>query len=222
MLYRTIGLLFLALAVTSCGGSKVSVQDSWLEQDAERKRKKGIAPGEMLAIFSVSPSMDEDLVECVESALHKHGRKLELVSAREFRDAMFPWFEPGLAPDSPEKLGAVMDKAGVSKRVDELRLRYLVALSGGTVSTPGSWGGCVGGGMGAACIGGMSWDKESDWTAHILDLKSLREVGQIEASGTGKTEVGMLVLIPYFVASAAESDTCAALAGRIVAFLKDS
>ncbi|HSS63899.1 MAG TPA: hypothetical protein VLS27_05655, partial [Gammaproteobacteria bacterium] len=57
-------------------------------------------------------------------------------------------------------------------------------------------------------------------TARILDLTSLEEVGQIEASGSGKSEVGMIVIIPYFVASSAESETCAALATRIVGFLK--
>lgn len=220
MFCRIIGLCVFVLSTASCGGSKVSVQDSWQEQEAVPEGGFRKLPDERLALVSVSPSTGAALVECVEEALYKQEPDLALIPSREFRDSMFPWFEPGIAPEGIEKLETVMTEAGVKRRIGELSLRFLVTLSGGTITRPGSWGGCIGGGMGAACVGGMSSEKQTDLTARILDLTSLEEVGQIEASGSGKSEVGMIVIIPYFVASSAESETCAALATRIVGFLK--
>jgi hypothetical protein len=65
----------------------------------------------------------------------------------------------------------------------------------------------------------MTAQEETSLTAKILDLKNFEELGRIEAPGSGKSELGMIVNISYFPASAGESDTCAALARRIVELL---
>lgn len=223
MLYRAISSLIVVLGISACGGSKVTVEADLKEQDSQQQGiQTELSPGEMLAVVSVSPSTGDDLVECLELALIKEGLESSLVSSRKLRDSMFPWFEPGIAPHGAEKLQRLMELPLVDERIDRLGLRYLVTLSGETSSSSDSWGGCAGGGMGAACVGGMSTRKATDLTAKVLDVDSLEDIAEIKASGSGKSEVGMIVIIPYFVASATESDTCAALAERIVALLNSS
>jgi hypothetical protein len=215
MFSRVASLCALTLSLAACGGSEVTVKDTG---QAKRHQSRS-SSGESLTIVGTVSGTEESLVECVESALYKQDPDLSLIPSREFRDATFPWFEPGTAPDSAEALEQAMGKAAIGKSFDELGLRYLVMLSGATTSKPGSWGGCVGGYAGAACVGGMSTNEETNLTVRILDLKDIRELGQVEASGSGKSELGMIVIIPYFLASAAEADTCAAVARRLVEFL---
>ena len=216
MPFRVISLCVLVLATASCGGSKVAVQDTW----REKQEDTDISSGKSLVVVNTLPAPGNGLVECVELALYKRDRDLVVIPSDEFRDSMFPWFEPGIAPESAQELEELMGRSVVKTRLDELKLRYLVTLSGESITRPGSWGGCAGGYAGAACVGGLSSDKEINLTASILDLESLEDVAQFEAKGSGKSEVGMIVIIPYFVASSAESDTCSALAERIVAFLR--
>ena len=82
-----------------------------------------------------------------------------------------------------------------------------------------SWGGCAGAGPGAACVGGASFDNRTDLTAAILDLKSSRSVGKLEATGSGTSKVGLIILLPYFVFTPTEAVTCDALAERIAGFV---
>ena len=183
-------------------------------------QQEKIAAGESLTIVSVSSSTTEDVLGCVEDSLRKRAPELTIIPFRKFRNSMFPWFEPSTTPGSDEELAQLMGKSNVRQRVMDFGLRYVVALSGRTQATGiDSWGGCFGGYAGAACVGGNSLDRRTNLTAAILDLKSSRSVGEIEATGSGTSQMGLILLLPYLIVTPTESVTCDALAQRIVRFV---
>ena len=205
------------LVAASCATSTVEVQDT------RPGLRGGIAADESLTIVSVSSSISEDVLKCVEDSLRGEAPALIVVPSRKFRDSMFPWFEPSTMPGSDDHLAQLMGKPSVRQRVMDLGLRYVVALSGGTYTAGNdSWGGCAGGYAAAACVGGMTIDMKTDLTAAILDLTSSQSVGEIEATGAGTSGAGLILLLPYFFISSTETYTCRALAHSIARFVSGS
>jgi hypothetical protein len=179
-----------------------------------------MAADEVLTIVSLSTEISEDVIQCVEESLRDEAPGLNVMPSRQFRNSFFPWFEPNTAPHSDEDLALLMDRDGVRQHVSDLGLRYVVSLSGRTYTVgKNSWGGCVGGYAGAACVTGMEIETQTDLTAAIHDFTSSRSVGEISATGAGTSAAGVILLLPYVVFSSAEADTCRALAKRINAFV---
>ena len=179
-----------------------------------------LEPGETLAIVNASPATLDDVVQCVEHALHKEAPDLTFVSSSVFRDRLFPWFEPATAPDSVEELTEVLGNLPVRQRMQEFALRYVIAVSGDTDENTDTWGGCFGGYAGAGCVGGLLLNKKTDLAATILDVRYLRQVSELAASGSGSSQAGMIVIVPYVTVSSTESSTCRVLAERIVEVLR--
>lgn len=209
MHYRAVAAFSFALAAVSCGTNEVSVDGEGQLQRTE------IQSGESLSVVNVSSETPEDVLECLEHALYRQASDLSFVSSNVLRDALFPWFEPSTAPGSVGELTEVMSNAAVRRRIRDFNLRYVIALSGGTREDTDSWGGCFGGYAGAGCVGGLSLNKRTELAATILDVKYLSMVGELAASGSGTSRVGMLVIVPYVTVSPTESNTCDALARRI-------
>jgi hypothetical protein len=211
---RAVAACILGLAAIACGTNTLSVRGERQVQET------GIEPGEALTVVNASPATLDDVLQCVENALYKEAPNLAFVSSSVFRDSLFPWFEPATAPDSVEDLTEVLGNPAVRQRIQAFGLRYVIAVSGETDENTDSWGGCFGGYAGAGCVGGVLLNKKTDLAATILDVKYLRRISELAASGSGSSQAGMIVIVPYVTVNSTESSTCRVLAERIVQVLE--
>jgi hypothetical protein len=214
MLRGALAFGVAALLAVSCAPTTIEIEDDRAGQPLE------LAEDEALTFVALSKSIPEDLVACVEGSLGEQAPDLTIVPSRQFRDSLFPWFEPSTAPRSDSDLVALMGRPAVLRRIEDLGLRYVVSLTGGseTVGNDG-WGGCAGGYAAVACVGGAGIERKTDLTAAILDLTARRSVGEVTATGSGTFEAGLILLVPYILVTSTEADTCLALAHRVGALI---
>lgn len=206
--------VFLSLAVWGCtGGGKLRVQE-------QRQLVAGeIGPGDAITVVGLSGT-SEDALECIDDSLRNLMPGSKVIPPAEFRDIMFPWFEPNMAPRATDTLSRLLRRTAVKRHVDALGVRYVVTIGGGTVGKSSGWGGAFVGPGAGGFIGGVSTQQSTKLTAGILDLKKARLVSEIEAGAEGGGGVGLIVLIPYFVSPGTETITCKAIAERVVAFIE--
>ena len=198
--------IFLSLAVWGCsGGGTPRVQE-------QRQLAAGeIAPGDAITVVGLTGT-SEDVLECIDDALRNLMPGVKVIPPAEFRETMFPWFEPNVAPKATDTLSRLLRRTTVKRRIDALRVRYVVTIGGGTVGTSSPLRGS--GSLGA------SFQHSTKLTAGILDLKKARLVNEIEAGAKGGGAIGLFVMIPIFVSPGTETITCKAIAERVVAFVK--
>jgi len=139
-----------------------------------------------------------------------------------FVDSMFPWFEPGTAPLKPEAVATLLSRPGVSEKVAESGVRYVVWLDGGTSKTDGGGSLACGAAPGAAgCIGFGWWEKESDYEATIWDLQQARSAGSVGANVTGTSAIiGAIVPLPFI--SRVQTAACNRMADQLRSFFNGS
>lgn len=166
---------------------------------------------------------EDGFMHCVSSGLAGHGdRTIATRSDEQFTDAMFPWFEPGTAPSRPEAVAALLTRPGVTERVAESGVRYIVWLEGGTQKTDG--GGSLACGVapgGAGCIGFGWWEKESSYEATIWDLKQAKTAGSVGTNVTGTSAIiGALVPLPFI--ARVQGTACDRMASQLRTFFTGS
>jgi hypothetical protein len=168
-----------------------------------------------LAVVGTSTKIGDSILQCVENALHKEAPNLKIVPYKKFRNSMFPWFEPRTAPTSAEELTELFAKPIVLTRIDELKVRYVVAIGGGTQTSEEGWGGVVGGPHGAVLIVGADVNKQTSLDVKVLDLELARPIAETKVTARGQGGFGLIVLIPYVSIPQTESVACKKLAEQI-------
>ena len=171
--------------------------------EESRELETPIAKGEQVVILAKpqieGSGAEEAFMDCVGSGLRSGRDGLAVHDNNEFVDKMFPWFEPSTAPGRPEAVAALLARPGVSERVGESGVRYVVWLDGSTRKTDG--GGSLACGAapgGAGCIGFGWWQKESAYEATIWDLKQGKSAGSVGTNVTGTSAiVGAIVPLPF-------------------------
>ena len=171
--------------------------------EESREMETPIAKGEQVVILAKpqieGSGAEEAFMDCVGDGLRGGRDKLAVHDNNEFVDKMFPWFEPSTAPGRPEAVSALLARPGVSERVTESGVRYVVWLDGSTRKTDG--GGSLACGAapgGAGCIGFGWWQKESAYEATIWDLKQAKSAGSVGTNVTGTSAiVGAIVPLPF-------------------------
>ena len=124
-----------------------------------RERETGFVEGQSVVVIGRSnlPSTAEtelDFIECVATDLSKNEKGLRVIPADEFRDVVFPWFEPRVEPERSAQLAGLLNQPRLAAQFDSIDLRYLVWIDGRTsrTSSAGSLGCAVGPG-GGGCFG---------------------------------------------------------------------
>ena len=124
-----------------------------------RERETGFVEGQSVVVIGRSnlPSTAEtelDFIECVATDLSKNEKGLRVIPADEFRDVVFPWFEPRVEPERSAQLAGLLNQPRLAAQLDSIDLRYLVWIDGRTsrTSSAGSLGCAVGPG-GGGCFG---------------------------------------------------------------------
>jgi hypothetical protein len=168
-------------------------------------------------------SAEDQFMHCVASGMSGNGRNgadgaIAMRTDEQFTDALFPWFEPGTAPNKPEGVAALLTRPGVAERVAASGVRYIVWLDGGTQKTDGGGSLACGASPGVAgCIGFGWWEKEANYEATIWDLKQAKSAGSVGTHVTGTSAVIGAVLPLPFIARV-QGTACNRMATQLRAF----
>lgn len=161
---------------------------------------------------------EDGFMDCVGDNLAEGSNPIRVYGNDEFVDAMFPWFEPSTAPARPEGVTALLARPGVSERVAETGVRYIVWLDGSTRRTDGGGSLTCGVAPGAAgCVGFGWWEKESDYEATIWDLRQAKSAGTVGTNVVGTSAiVGAIVPLPFI--ARVQGTACNRLAAQLKTF----
>jgi len=190
--------------------------------EESREMPTKIASGEAIVILAkpqVEGAPTEDgFMNCVGGGLAGGKEHLQVRSDTQFKDALFPWFEPGTAPAKPEAVATVLSHPGVSEKVATTGVRYVVWLNGKTVKTAGGGSIACGAAPGAAgCLGFGWWEKESSYEATIWDLKEAKSAGTVDTDVTGTSAiVGAIVPLPFV--ARVQGTACSRLSAQLRSF----
>ena len=164
-----------------------------------RTATTGMTTEESLVILSRTSynerETEESFTDCLSDALSGGRTPIRLMSEAEFKDQLYPWFEPRTAPDSSDDLARLFAQPGVQQRIDENNVRYIAWIDGDTITTDrgGSFS-CTVSTVGGGCFGVTYWEEDASYEAAIWDLQNLTTAGEISADASGTSYIAGLVL----------------------------
>jgi hypothetical protein len=162
---------------------------------------------------------EEKFMNCVGKGLAGGAHPMRISGNTLFVDDLFPWFEPSTAPTRPEALAELLARPGVSQKIADKGVRYVVWVDGVTRKTDGGGSIACGAAPGAAgCLGFGWWEKQSDYQATVWDLKQERTAGSVTTNVTGTSAlVGVIVPLPFI--ARVQGTACNRKAGQLRTFL---
>jgi len=138
---------------------------------------------------------------------------------QQFSDALFPWFEPSTAPASAAGFRSLLERPGVTERLAQIGVRYVVWLDGSTRKTDsGGSVACAVGPGGGGCFGVGWWEKQSGYVASVWDLRNGVELGSVSTDVTG-TSVLIGAIAPIPIITPVQRTACNRLADQLRSFL---
>ena len=207
----------LGLVLTGCASTRV---------EERREASTGMSDQEAIVLLGRASYSDREtetsFTDCVASALAKGERPLRLVTQKEFKDQLYPWFEPRTAPTSSKDLAKLFARPGVQKRIIETEVRYLAWISGDTITTDsgGSFS-CTLSSFGGGCFGVSYWEEDASYEASIWDVENMTTSGQISADANGTSYLAGVIL-PIPIIARPGNAACKALANQLREFLQVS
>jgi hypothetical protein len=142
----------------------------------------------------------------------------KIYGEQQFVDAMFPWFESSTAPANAAGLKELLERPGVTERLQQIQVRYIVWVDGKTQTTDSNGSmSCVIGPV-SGCIGLGWWEKESGYVASVWDLATASEVGTVSADVTG-TSVLIGAVAPIPIITPVRRTACDRLGEQLRSFL---
>jgi hypothetical protein len=207
-------LAVVALSTSACVTSRV--EDS-------REGVTGIRSGESVVIMARSYHLGNETeakyIECVENALGKGRRGLNVIPNSEFVDSLFPWFEPRTAPAETKNLAKLMERPGVAEKIAEQGVRYIIWLDGDTERVAGGGSlSCAAGPGGGGCFGFAWWQNDADYNASVWDLEGLESAGTVTTDVSGTSFLPALV-IPLPLIARTQTKACKTLADQLHNFI---
>lgn len=169
------------------------------------------------------PTSDEtelNFVRCVSGNMSRGSNAIRVIDEQEFRDALFPWFEPRTAPVNTSDLPELMATPMLAERLRELGLKYLVWIDGSTVRTDSAGSmTCSVTTAGAGCFGFLSWENDSSYEASIWDVRNGNAVGKVSSDAIGTSYIPAVV-IPLPLIARVQNSACSSLAGQLKTFIQ--
>jgi len=158
---------------------------------------------------------EDSFSECLYSELGGDNGPINIISEAAFKDALFPWFEPRLAPTKPERLPVLLRYEGIAEKVESMNVRYLVWIHGESESlNKQGMMTCTLSPAGGGCLGVLSWDNASNYEASIWDVESGQSLGIISSEATG-TSVVPAIGIPVPMIARTKTASCKSLADQL-------
>jgi hypothetical protein len=194
--WRTAILMSSAMLAAGCVTSRV---------EEIKNTATGITKDESVVILATSyhqgNKTESGFLDCVNDELDGARDSFRVYPSAKFRDELFPWFEPRTMPQGIEALPELLARPGVTRRITEQGVRYLVWVKGSTERTSGGGGMSCGASLtGAACFGLTWWESEGSYEAAVWDLKKGEQSGQVSAAVHGTSMVPAVIIPLPFVA----------------------
>lgn len=214
VLSRPLIVVSLLVLATGCVSSRI---------EQSRDAETGIASGEAMVLLGRASynekQTEESFTDCLADILDDGSNPIGLVPQAQFRDDLYPWFEPRTAPTSADELGRLFSQPGVRDRINASNVRYLAWIDGDTVTIDsGGSMSCTISTFGGGCFGVSYWEEDASYEASIWDLKSMTATGQISADATGTSYLAGLVL-PIPILARPGNAACKGLANQLRDFI---
>jgi hypothetical protein len=212
-----VSSLILILVLTACTTSRIDVArhvPHTMARDTgvvvlARKKQGGL-------------DTEESFMECLTQALSKQQLPVNFYPEQDFVDSLFPWFEARTAPASLDELPALLRRHGVSEKIAELDVRYLIWVDGQSEKVDEGGGlSCAVGPGGGGCFGFVWWDTSSAYEAVIWDLQKNRSIGAVNADATGMSYIPALI-VPVPLIARTQNAACNGLAEQLKEFFAQS
>jgi len=207
-------LIMLSLLLSGCVTSRI---------EQSRDTATAMATGDAMVILGRASYNDreteESFTDCIVDELSSGGNPITLISQKEFKDDLYPWFEPRTAPTSAEGLSRLFEEPGVRDRIDESNIKYLAWIEGDTVTTDkGGSMSCTLSTFGGGCFGMSYWEQDASYEASIWDVDKLTNAGQISADASGTSYIAGLI-IPIPIIARPGNAACKGLANQLREFI---
>ena len=182
-----------------------------------------MSSGDALVILGRASYNDREaeasFTECLSESVGEGRNPLRVVSESEFKDLMYPWFEPRTAPTNVDELVKLFAQPGVRDQVETNQVRYIAWINGDTVTT-GKGGRLAGtlSAVGGGCFGVSFWEQDASYEASIWDLENMTSAGAISADATGTSYLAGVIL-PIPLVARPGNAACKALATQLKEFL---
>jgi hypothetical protein len=211
---KTTCILFGVISLAGCVSSRI---------EQSRESITGIGTDEAIVIISRASynehETEDSFTSCLSDILEKGRTPIRLITEEEFKDALYPWFEPRTAPTSANDLGKLFAQPGVQDRINESRVRYLAWIEGDTITVDqGGSMSCTLTTFGGGCFGMSYWEQDSSYEATIWDLETLTNAGQISAEANGTSYLAGLV-VPIPILARPGNAACKGLASQLRNFV---
>ena len=159
--------LALLLACVLLGGCVTATVQEIRETDT------AMSGGDAIVVLGrrSQPTADEtelDFISCVADNMSRGAEGFNVIDEQQFIDAVFPWFEPRIAPLNSADLPEIIKQPPLAERLERMRLKYLVWIEGSTERTDS--GGsltCAVAPGGGGCFGFLSWENDSSYEASV-------------------------------------------------------
>lgn len=188
-----------------------------------RRSTTGIASDEAVVILGRTNynenETEQSFTDCISKILTSGSSPLRLISEAEFKDRLYPWFEPRTAPTSADDLAKLFSQPGVRNQIETAKIRYLAWIDGSTVTTDrgGSFS-CTISTFGGGCFGMSYWEEDASYEASIWDLKTMTTAGEISADASGTSYLAG-VIIPIPIIARPGNAACKGLAKQLKEFI---
>jgi len=211
-------LLAIVLSVTLTGCMTTRVEET-------KNTATGIRVDERIVILEASyhagNETEDEFVDCISKSVQKGRGGLNVYPDEQFIDVMFPWFEPRTMPRSPEALPALFERPGLTERLEDSGVRYIIWVTGDTEkSASGGSLSCAIAPGGGGCFGLAWWEDDSSYKAAIWDIREGKLAGEVSADVHG-TSVIPAVIIPVPIIARTKSAACKGLAKELQSFITD-
>jgi hypothetical protein len=165
-------------------------------------------------------SGDDDWLSCMESQLREGAPALRFIESQQFRDALFPWFEPSVEqPATPQAWMKRLSDSAISDNAAVIGVRYVLLIGGHTENGPMNGSFTCGAGPGAlGCFGFTSGVRNTKVQLTLVDLARKEHVGDVEVSESGSFSwLGLGLPIPLI--SATETEACERASANVLGLL---
>ena len=89
----------------------------------------GISEGEGIVILAKSYHLgndtETDFIKCVSSNVSSGSSSIRVVPTNEFKNTLFPWFEPRTAPSDTDGLARLLSRSKVSNMISNEGIKYI-------------------------------------------------------------------------------------------------
>ncbi|MBD3646847.1 MAG: hypothetical protein HUJ31_05200 [Pseudomonadales bacterium] len=211
---KILTLIFVAAGLAGCASTRI---------EESRRADTGILSEEALVILGRASYNDrqteKSFTDCLANSLAKGDRPIRMIPQEEFKDSMYPWFEPRTAPATAQDLAKLFAEPGVRERIQQEKVRYLAWIDGDTVTVDkGGSLSCTISTFGGGCFGMSYWEQDASYEASIWDLENLTTAGNISADSNGTSYLAGLVL-PIPIMARPGNAACKGLAKQLREFL---